>query len=1007
MSERSRRVARLVFLGGQRIEIGSDVVTPEAERLFAMVVRLCVPLGRLTSRQTMMDTLWPGADDANARHNLRQTVYKARELGLLVESGEDGLRLDPRHWSCDWEDPAGDVPGEWLAEYEPEFSEDLRGWVTAQRVGVHAMLRPRIIRSLQRARAAGELVAADGYARQLLGIDELNEEATLTRAELMAMQGSKVDALRLLDTYLKEIGQFGPGKDAGLPAQLLRRRIAEKLPAVRYQTGVHHFGALIGRAAESKCLFAAVIETRAGRGTGTLIEGTVGTGKSRLLHEARTAALLQGMLVIDISCEAGNTNYPFSTLRLLVARLLALPGAMGVAPDAFAAMQLWLTASSRSVDDCPIAAIEDLFASIAEETPLAVLIDEGDRMDSATLSCLDWIYRTGESRQHMTIVAATLLSIARADGIQLRGLRRILLAPMELAETQRLLESYVNETSIRSSPDHIACAAVFSEGVPMYGIEMLGLLRDEASPDVIPWRVQNAIASGLNGLNEVHIRILALCDKLQDCAHPNTLVAATRLPESDVSAAIAMLELAGYLRFENGSLLASPLMALSAQARLRANDARMDALRAGHYIALSWNAQSQAAAFYATIRLFIVAKEEKYASQFLDHHAGELVRIETAQSLVFELMRLRKVAQTQELCAKLESTLGQIAVGSENRRSVRKASSDTPTPTSLPSLSETCIEVEYSFSSDASLNAALAAARDPNALPSQRMTDAVMALAISSNTGEVACLHSAFQAANAVRHSHGVAPFDIGRADLIYYATLGDRAQALRSAETLEHACRGLADIHLACKGLRNAAEVFSTFGDIGRAQALLHESRELAYRLGYSKQIAWADIRLADLSIECMDAEGSRAYLQSASDVMQEHNLTTPLLVVDLQVQLCWQAILIGDHASAAKAAKVVTRRMQRSYTGTGFAHWTALSVKLATQKVTTSRESERAFDSLRESIGSRAYYPNEHVSMAALLIASRKNGRHKNTSELVANETARLESLGRRAWPFLATLM
>ena len=256
MADRSRYIARVQFLGAQRIEIGNEVVTPDAERLFAMIVRLSAPVGRITSRQTMLDTLWPGSDDANARHNLRQTVYKAREIGLVVESGEDGLRLDPRHWSCDWEDPDGDVAGEWLIDYEPEFSDELGAWVTSQRVGVHALIRPRIVRALQRARSAGDLIRADRYAVQLLQIDELNEEATLTRAELMAMQGAKVDALRLLDAYLNEIGRLGSGRDAALPAHLLRRRIAEKLPVVSYQNGEKYHGPLVGRTAESKRLLA-------------------------------------------------------------------------------------------------------------------------------------------------------------------------------------------------------------------------------------------------------------------------------------------------------------------------------------------------------------------------------------------------------------------------------------------------------------------------------------------------------------------------------------------------------------------------------------------------------------------------------------------------------------------------------------------------------------------------------------------------------------------------------
>ena len=53
-------------------------------------------------------------------------------MGLVVESGEDGLRLDPHHWSADWDDPVGDVAGTWLPDYEPDFSEELCAWLAAQ-----------------------------------------------------------------------------------------------------------------------------------------------------------------------------------------------------------------------------------------------------------------------------------------------------------------------------------------------------------------------------------------------------------------------------------------------------------------------------------------------------------------------------------------------------------------------------------------------------------------------------------------------------------------------------------------------------------------------------------------------------------------------------------------------------------------------------------------------------------------------------------------------------------
>ncbi len=525
------------FLGAQRIEIGSDEVTPEAERLFGMIVRLSVPLGRITSRQTMMDTLWPGAGDANARHNLRQTVYKAREIGLVVESGEDGLRLDPRHWSCDWDDPVGDVGGEWLPNYVPEFSEELAAWITAQRVGVHALIRPRIIRSLQTARSAGDLAIADRYAAQLLRIDELNEEATLTRAELLAMQGAKIDALRLLDAYLAEIGRLGSGKDAALPAQLLRRRIAEKLPTVAYQSGAKHHGPLVGRQRESKKLLAGLFDARAGRGQAFLLQGGDGSGKTRLLYETRKSAALQGMQVFEMACDSTPSAMPFAAMRSLVARMLTYPGALGIAPEAMGVLRAWLSSNEFAPDDCPLAEIEDLLASVSEETPLLLLVEHAERIDAESLGRLDRVYRKGVLRHHMMVLTTSTQATPTESPVEVQWVERVALRPMSTVDVRAIVSAYAAAEQRRATQDEIACAAVFAEGVPMFGIEMLGLILDSGSPDLIPWRVQIAVDRSLRELNELQWRILSLCSALRKSARQALVAAALHLQENEFAAA--------------------------------------------------------------------------------------------------------------------------------------------------------------------------------------------------------------------------------------------------------------------------------------------------------------------------------------------------------------------------------------------------------------------------------------------------------------------------------------
>ncbi|MES3036122.1 MAG: AAA family ATPase [Gemmatimonadota bacterium] len=1004
MTDRSGIIGRLQFLGAQRIEIGNEVLTPEAERLFALVVRLSVPLGRMTSRQTMMDTLWPGADDANARHNLRQTVYKAREMGLVVESGEDGLRLDPRHWSCDWDDPVGEVAGEWLEDYDPVFSEELAAWVTAQRVGVHALIRPRIIRSLQTARSAGDLAVADRYAVQLLGIDELNEEATLTRAELMAMQGAKVDALKLLDAYLAEIGRVGTGRDAGLPAQLLRRRIAEKLPSIAYQSGGRHHGPLVGRTAEAKQLMAGLFDARAGRGGGMLLHGPEGSGKSRLLHELRKSAVLQGMRVLELTTESAPDAMPFTALRTIVLRLLEMPGSMGITPEALEVLRTWLGSEVFSPDDCPLTEIEDLLAAVSEETPLLLQVEHAERIDAESLGRLDRIYRRGVPRYHGLVLASSTQRTPTESPVALQWIGRVSLRQMTTVEVRAVVSAYAAVEQPRATADQVACAAVFAEGVPMYGIEMLGLMLDVGSPDVIPWRVQVAVDRALRELGELQWRVLALAGVLASASRHAIVEAALQVDRAVLTLAVDGLEASGYLTGEDGVLHVSSLMADGAVQRLKPTVVRMDALRAAQVVLAACEVALEPQEFYACLRLFIRAREEGRAQGVLDAFAGALLRKDPAAHVIFELSRLQRLSRSTGLGNAIDAIVDQVRAGAESRRS-RAHRLDTARPRSLPRISPAASEVEHRFISSELFSSTLKQARDPNMKPEERLADAVMALYVASNVGDIEALKSAYRSVDAVRHADSVNPFDVRRADLIYFASVGEREEALACAHRLVQESRVVQDVQLACKGFRNAAEACAAFGDHASAQAFLHEQRSLAADLGYNVQVAWADVRLADQRLEFMDVDGSMTYLESAFQIAAKHGPFAPLVASDMHLQLCWTSLVSGDMSQAQKSAKFVARRVTGTHTGTAL--WTLLGVKLATFQGKHNSQMLKLYAQLRASIGSRPFYSNEPHSLAALLLFSKGTPLHEETRDFVEAQFPRMKHAGRHIWDFIIQKM
>ncbi len=1005
MNDRSKNIARVRFLGAQRIEIGGVYVTPESERLFAMIVRLSVPLGRMTSRQTMMDTLWPGADDANARHNLRQTVYKARELGLAIESGEDGLRLDPRHWSCDWDDPVGDVPGEWLPDYDPEFSEDLRSWIGSQRIGVHAMIRPRLIRSLQTARSAGELALANRHAMQLLEIDELNEEATLTRAELLAMQGSKVDALKLLDAYLEEIGRLGSGKDAALPSLLLRRRIAEKLPAVSYNNGSRHHGALVGRGAEVKRLIAGLFDARAGRGAAILVHGGDGAGKSRLLHEVKKSALLQGMLIVELTCESTPSSAPFASLRLLARRLLAQPGALGISPEALGVIQAWLTSGEAAPDDCPLTEIEDLLASVSEETPMLVLVEHAERMDAESLGRLDRVYRRGVLRHHLMVLTSSTLHPPTASPVPLSGIERMALRPMSLAEVRSIVSAYAAAELPRATEDQIACAAVFAEGNPMYGIEMLGLILDPGSPDVIPWRVQVAVEKVVGEMSELERRVVSLSAILDSAARQDLIATSLGIGEAFLLDSLHALESSGVVVCVGGILRAHSLLAQKAGALLPAGLVRMDALAAAQTIHAEWTTSRRARDLYTCIALYIRAQHEQRGVEALDLGAGMLIRSETATELVHELSRIRVEAQSQRLREMIDAVVVQVLGGTRYKVSPTGTNVLLAAPSSLPPMIEGAIEFQHSYASRRLLERAKAAARNPARSAAERLTQATLALATASNLDDRQALDSAFAAVNSVRFSAEVSIFDLCRADVIYYSSILERTKAIECSRQLAIESRKVYDIEQSCKGLRNAAEALASFGLSGDACALLHESRALATQLHYPAQTVAADLRLADRSILDMDADGARAYLRSAADLIIREELTARTARADLHYFSCWEALISDDIKRATRAARELRRILRDFKTGT--AHHAVVSTNLATYSGRITNEVVKEFYELKAIIGTKAHATAEQHYLAAIVLFSRTMSDEKEATDFATAQIDRIKTSGREVWPFLTSLL
>src|ERR671922_149334 len=126
-----------------------------------------------------------------------------------------------------------------------------------------------LVSAIAARKSRGEWAHVERLAHQCLTIDPLNEEATLALAEAAALHGGKVEAVGILDRYLREMGPCA--RELRLPAVALRRRISE--PECEFPLSPPLHVPFVGRGAEMATLTAALGSARSGAGSVFFIHG--------------------------------------------------------------------------------------------------------------------------------------------------------------------------------------------------------------------------------------------------------------------------------------------------------------------------------------------------------------------------------------------------------------------------------------------------------------------------------------------------------------------------------------------------------------------------------------------------------------------------------------------------------------------------------------------------------------------------------------------------------------
>ena len=480
-------------LGASEIQIGKKKITLSAELVFALALYLCTRAGERLTRDEVTEVFWGEGHDVQGRHSLRQMLYRLRQKGLTLDEEGEELYLDPARVESDlnaalresWVVSADAAAVGAAASLTPGFSrhisERFQEWYDGVRHRLAAQHRRAALRQISVARREGRWSDVDRWALEVLRSDPLNEEATLARAESAAMAGSKAMALEIIDAYMEELGDRAAR--IGLPATVLRRRIAERRP--EWSGRGPRDVPLVGRSKLMARLTGFVEAAGRGEGSAVILWGAPGIGKTRLAEETRAFAELGGFRTVFVRATVASSTRPLSVLLSLIPLLRDLPGAAGCDPATMALLDHVVAKRAEraehdsasavvSLRDAVLAALQDLIEAITAECRVMAVIDDVHNADDASWELLLVLMARSSECRNVWICTSRVRhrEVRHAHNAVVNSLCHINVPPLAEEEAVLLAEALNDTHREPLTSDELSAVARAAGGNPRFVREL-------------------------------------------------------------------------------------------------------------------------------------------------------------------------------------------------------------------------------------------------------------------------------------------------------------------------------------------------------------------------------------------------------------------------------------------------------------------------------------------------------------------------------------------------------
>jgi len=559
----------------------------------ALLIYLARSPKRARTREHLCGLLWPEKAESAARHSLNEALRVLRHSGigegLDTSAGQIRLAADAVHLDADtlesllsageWARAAELIAGEFLEGFGVPGAEGFEEWLAAERRHWSARSIAALLgwsaALLREGRAGDALVAAERAGT----LDPTSDAAACGVMAALAGRGDAGEALAHADRHTDRLRELGaqPGEETQRLAERIRRGRGRTRPLPPKPAGDQPRRApLVGRAEELRRLLDVWDRCCEKPGASAVVlEGDSGTGKSRLLEEMASRAILSGGAVTLMRAVESDLEDAGSGLRGLArGGLLDAPGIPGAAPEALAAFATVLPewaerfrgASIGSALD-PARAFPAIVSAATGEGPLLLVVDDAQWADRASLLDLLALLRDLPGAPLCLILAvsphpprAELDELRRRLGSGVPGIT-LTLGPLG-GDALRQLAHWALPAYDTAALERVARrVASDSAGIPFLAVELLSAVAQgldlkvgtaawpapsrtltQSLPSDLPDTVVAAIRIGFRRLGEDARQVLAAAAVLGGRGTEALLARAAALAPERVEAALDELE---------------------------------------------------------------------------------------------------------------------------------------------------------------------------------------------------------------------------------------------------------------------------------------------------------------------------------------------------------------------------------------------------------------------------------------------------------------------------------